>query len=58
MVAGGFLVSLVPRALWIGGMRQLTMLNYFVALDGGRVVGTTGLYTVASEPDAAWIGWS
>ena len=41
-----------------GFKTELTSLNYWVALDKGKVVGITGCYTlIYDEKEATWLGW-
>lgn len=50
-------MSLTPKAFWFGGLGKLSLLDYFVAIVDGKVVGTTGLYAFKSRPDEVWVGW-
>lgn len=37
---------------------KIPKLEYFIALQDGKVVGTSGIYEMLDDPQSAWVGWT
>ena len=54
-----FTASLLPPGRWLIRLIGYPVVLYWVAVEpeGGKVIGTVGLYAMSSDPEAYWGGW-